>query len=750
MLPKGAIGELCVAGLGVSKGYLGRTELTEQCFVTDPAGTEEIYYRTGDRARLHNGQLYCLGRADEQVKVRGYRIEPAEILSILRQSPDIAEVAVLAVGSTATDRILVAYVVAHDGAEVDISVLRRTLQASLPDYMVPSLFVPLTELPRSPNGKLDKARLPKADLSRHGSEANGDVREPSDKLVADILKIWRDALGPHVGPDDNFFEVGGHSLLGVSLIMSIEREMGVDLPLSTLFEAPTPATLAERVRSPHSRSRFNYIIPVKPTGSQPPIFCIEGVARQLAEYVDTDQPVYLMWRSSEESANAEFDSVEKIASSFLSEIRLLQPHGPYYLLGFSFGGMVTYEIAMQLITEGESIGLLVLVDPPNPPQAAIDSKPKSRIRDSLSEMRPSDSIASYLARALVKFPYRRIRNLWRQILWIYYRVSARSRHMYGAAGVFALIGTVTFAMAGSGMSYEDWRPISEPLLIKQGQALDAKFIPGQSGLHEIELTVDRATSASALQKTILAYKEPSDLEVTWSVWQGDRRLVTGTAKDHYYLDLTPHRRIGDVGYVLFQIPMSRNKAHFDSFGMRGSFTWSRGMGSVKLDADQSYTLRARVERTIPELDVTNPRISVRYNRRAFYAYRKQVLVQSLAGIALVSLSILLAGVAWLRKRQAIPPTLLSYRNLKHDMRLSQRYNYLPYPGDASLIIPERHPDIVEKTVSSWRGVTRGTLRVNVIKGAHRHLDLLDRELGAEAAQLTAAQLRAARNELPAI
>jgi amino acid adenylation domain-containing protein len=248
-VPIGTPGELYIGGAGVARGYLGRPELTAERFIADPFGGEPgaRMYRTGDLARfLPDGQIAFMGRTDHQIKIRGYRIEPDEIVSALNGHPAVRSSIVLAREDTPGDRRLVAYLQLAPGASVTASALRQALMSSLPDYMVPATFVRLEALPLTSNGKLDRAALPvpgQANTLR--DEAFAAPATPTEERVASILASLLQVQ--EVGVDDNFFMLGGHSMLGAQLVMRIADAFGVDLSLRALFDAPTVRLLSAQV-----------------------------------------------------------------------------------------------------------------------------------------------------------------------------------------------------------------------------------------------------------------------------------------------------------------------------------------------------------------------------------------------------------------------------------------------------------------------------------------------------------------------
>ncbi|HYO16637.1 MAG TPA: non-ribosomal peptide synthase/polyketide synthase [Thermoanaerobaculia bacterium] len=375
-VPTGVPGELHLGGPLLARGYLNRPGLTAERYVPDPFTGEPgaRLYRTGDLVRYRgDGAVEFVGRVDRQVKVRGFRVELGEIETALAALPGMAEVAVVdqpdrAAGGTA--RRLVAFLVL-DGAAASPPVpaeLRAFLADRLPAFMVPSAFVVLEALPLTPNGKVDRAALshvePAADL------ADGYLA-PRDTLELRLARIWEELLGvERVGVRDSFFELGGHSLLAVRLMARIARLAGRELPLSTLFQAPTVEQMARLLRAGEPSTPWTPLVPLREAeaGSRTPFFCVHPIGgsvfcyRDLAGRLGADQPFYGLQARGLSNGDAPHCGVSEMAAEYLAAIRTVQPHGPYLLGGWSFGALVALEMARQLEEKGERVGLLALID----------------------------------------------------------------------------------------------------------------------------------------------------------------------------------------------------------------------------------------------------------------------------------------------------------------------------------------------------------------------------------------------------
>ena len=384
LVPQGIGGEIYIGGAGVALGYFRNPQLTRERFLADPfspaAGAR--MYRTGDAGRWrNNGTLEYLGRLDHQIKLRGFRIEPAEIELAIKATGRVRDAIVVAREVAAADVRLIAYcvVAAAELHDPQLSqVLAEALARQLPSYMVPSAFVTLTEFPHTPNGKIDRRALPLP--SMEGAADSQVYVGPRDEIEATLQKLWQEVLGvPRVSIRDNFFRLGGHSLLATRLFAGIERAFGVPLQLALLFERSTIEYLAECIRAatapPVVPRRFPILVPIQTQGTRPPLFCVHGAGGQvlnfwaLSQHLGADQPFYALQAPGVDGKENPYSNIEAMASAYLEELRVQQPHGPYYLSGYCGGGWIAFEMAARLRRAGEEVALLALLDAygPNTP-----------------------------------------------------------------------------------------------------------------------------------------------------------------------------------------------------------------------------------------------------------------------------------------------------------------------------------------------------------------------------------------------
>ncbi|WP_371800529.1 amino acid adenylation domain-containing protein [Streptomyces sp. NBC_01732] len=369
MLPPGVPGELYVAGHGLAHGYIGQPALSAERFVADPHGAPgSRMYRTGDLARWsQDGALEYFGRADQQIKLRGFRIEPGEIESALLRHPTLAQVAVLIREDRPGDKRLVAYVVPTEGSRPDLPELRRHAVAALPEYMVPATIVPLDALPLTVNGKLDRRALPEPPQA---DTAGG--REPRTPAEEVLCGLFAEVLGlTSVTIDDHFFQLGGHSLLATRLIGRIRSIWDTRVTIRDLFQYPTPVLLAEHIATNTGGDPMETLLPIRAataTDTEAPLFCVHAVSGMswsyagLLRHIGGRRPLIGLQAKELTSPSDRPAGIEEMADGYVAEIRSVQPHGPYHLLGWSFGGLVAHAIAARLEEQGEQVALLALLD----------------------------------------------------------------------------------------------------------------------------------------------------------------------------------------------------------------------------------------------------------------------------------------------------------------------------------------------------------------------------------------------------
>jgi amino acid adenylation domain-containing protein len=368
LLPDGAVGELCLAGVGVAEGYLNRPELTEARFVPNPFGPGRLY-RTGDRVHWRaDGHMAFLGRADTQLKLHGVRIEAGEVEAALEARPDVGAAVVGVHQSDETTR-LVAWVVPAKSA-LDPAALREYLLRNLPSVMVPASFVMLPRLPLTVSGKLDRAALPPPPRTPASPCAR---RAPVTAMQRAVFDLWCDVVElddvrtAAFGIDDDLFDLGGDSLAAVLLFSAFEAKFGVAIPPGTFVHGITVARLADLLAAPHHDAGPGRVLELQPHGAGRPLFFIQGIGGNpinlyaLARTFGATRP-FLALKGGWNDAEAGPQSIEALAARYVGVLRARQPHGPYLLGGYSFGATVAFEMAQQLHRAGTSVGLLALID----------------------------------------------------------------------------------------------------------------------------------------------------------------------------------------------------------------------------------------------------------------------------------------------------------------------------------------------------------------------------------------------------
>ena len=362
-LPTDIPGELCIAGVGLARGYFNRPELTAEKFMEiELFGKTERIYKTGDLVRWKpDGNIEFIGRIDNQIKLRGFRIELGEIESVLLQYRAVKE-AIVTIHKTENNQSLIAYI---SGITPDLSPqLKNYLKTRLPDYMIPAQIMVLDELPLTPNGKIDRKALPVPNISVQAA-----YTPPRHKVEAQLAQIWSALLErQEIGIHDNFFDLGGHSLLAVKLLNFVQQELGQQLALRSLFQNPTIAQLAQTLGNREMEQSNSDLVPIQPLGDATPLFCVSGsnghsfYFRDLAINLGIERPIYGLDAPGRDGLSILPHSVADHASQLIAQLRQQQPQGPYILLGYSSGCSVAFEIASQLEQQGEKVSLLAILD----------------------------------------------------------------------------------------------------------------------------------------------------------------------------------------------------------------------------------------------------------------------------------------------------------------------------------------------------------------------------------------------------
>ena len=420
-------GEIAIRSRHLGLGYWGKPELTQAVFLPDPDEGDRRIYRTGDMGRLRaNGTIEFLGRKDFQIKLRGFRIELHEVEAALRQHPQVQKAVVIGREDVPGDKYLAAYVVPQPGQTPTTSDLRRTMLRSLPEYMTPSSFVFLEAIPLTPNGKINRRDLPAPDSEQRRGES--EFIAPRTCVEGELCRIWRDLLKlEQVSTADNFFDLGGHSLLALRLFTEIEKTFGCNLPLVTLFQAPTIEALATLLRDSSGAVPADCsLIALQPNGRKPPLFLAPPAGStvlsfgRLVRHLKPDQPVYGLEPLGMDGKQFPHIRVEDMATYYIEEIQKFQPQGPYYLAGRCFGGIVAFEMAQQLLEKGQTVAMLALLDTETPPNYS-----RGDLNAKVVVPRPRKYLGYYLARIASGHYLQRLTNSLKRGRLTYPRVKEK-------------------------------------------------------------------------------------------------------------------------------------------------------------------------------------------------------------------------------------------------------------------------------------------------------------------------------------
>jgi thioesterase domain-containing protein/acyl carrier protein len=367
----GEEGEIFIAGDGVAKGYINRPDLTEERFIDDIYGISgQKMYKTGDLGRLlSNNEIQFIGRIDNQIKFRGYRIETEEIEYKLKQYENIKNAIVTVFHGPLKDALLVAYVVlkvplSDDNLEYWINDVKEDLKRKLPGHMVPTSIVIIPKIPLLPSGKVNMKALPQPDLK----SSHNDVAAPTSELERTLIEIWEKNIGVNnIDVNDDFFDLGGTSLIAVKTKIQIENTTNKRLSPSILFKYPTIKKLAEVIAN-SSIEHNKALVPIKPEGSKIPLYIVHGIGlnvlnfRSLAYSLDEDQPVFGLKAVVLEDQDKPLNTIESIASFYIDEILNNNPATTFAIAGYSIGGVIAYEMAKQLKARGKEVAILAMFD----------------------------------------------------------------------------------------------------------------------------------------------------------------------------------------------------------------------------------------------------------------------------------------------------------------------------------------------------------------------------------------------------
>jgi amino acid adenylation domain-containing protein len=411
-VPVGVKGELYIGGIGVGLGYLKQPALTAERFLPDPFNPDGRMYRTGDLVfHLPDGTLVYQGRLDHQVKVRGYRVELGEIEAVIGEFHCVKEAAVVLYKQEDNEQIC-AYVTVESGCDpFSVDDLRWYLTDRLPFYMLPSTITVLDEMPLSPNRKIDRRALP---VPTSGA-ARDDHLAPRNEVETKLAAIWKELLGvERVGVKDNFFSLGGHSLMAVQLFARIEQQFNRSLPLLLIFKDGTVEALAAALAGQSEHATPYQVVPIQPEGNGTPLFILSAggfYMRDLAQALGKSRPVFGLM-PFEEGQLVYRGSVQETAEIFYQCLVEFRPQGPYMLLSHSANGYFAIEVARLLRGQGKEVAFLGLLDP-YPPGARRQAKAVDRVRVHLDNLQQTSrqEAAAYIRRALSRL----VTRLWHAV-----------------------------------------------------------------------------------------------------------------------------------------------------------------------------------------------------------------------------------------------------------------------------------------------------------------------------------------------
>jgi amino acid adenylation domain-containing protein len=366
-LPVGETGDLYIGGIGVARGYANDAEKTNAAFIPDPFNTQlgGMMYRTGDTGRMMpDFNMEFLGRKDNQVKINGFRVELGEIESVLNKSGLVRSGVVLAKKGPDGNKRLIGYVLPL--LKFEKEAVTAYLKTKLPDYMVPAIWIEVDKMPLNSNGKIDRNALPDFSSTLLQQKRLILPNTPTEKI---LTSIWQECMGINdISIDDNFFALGGHSLMAVQILSKLEKKLGRSFQLALLFKYPNIQSLANYIDNDKKETAYTCLVPIKPTGNKTPLYIIHGEGlnvlnfSSLASVMDKDRPIFGLQAVGLNGIDEPLDNLSDIATFYLNEIIRHNPTGPYLLAGYSFGGYVALEIRKQMAVMGKEVEKLIMFD----------------------------------------------------------------------------------------------------------------------------------------------------------------------------------------------------------------------------------------------------------------------------------------------------------------------------------------------------------------------------------------------------
>ena len=367
------VGEIVIKSRYITNQYWGMPELTKERFGRSNEDDRIVVFHTGDLGRLRaDGCLEHIGRKDFMVKVRGFRIEIAEVTAALLDIEVVEDAVVIASPDETGEKQLVGYIVLNKNQDISVSSLRKHLSSELPDYMIPTEIMILDELPKTPTGKFDYQNLPKIEDIK--TKADALPVSPRSAVEVQLVEIWEQILKQeNIGIDDDFFERGGNSLDALRMLAEVERIIGKTIKLTDFLQARTTRDLARTIENGRFSPSFSHLVPLTEKGSKTPFFCIPPSATtvmvfgKLAQYMGNDRPFYGFEYAGMDRDSETHLEIETMAKTYLEEMFTIQPKGPYYIGGMCFGGLVAYEMAQQLLSMNEEVAFLGILDSTHAP-----------------------------------------------------------------------------------------------------------------------------------------------------------------------------------------------------------------------------------------------------------------------------------------------------------------------------------------------------------------------------------------------